>query len=264
MDLTPAGIRDYEACARYYDFKYQDKVKLKKNTRQDRSQEFLDTIQKVANYYLYKKQAFGDPTLNSLWNRWQRDWYGDMTAADIAKLQNSVQQRSKTGFSTRALQNLQLFFDDFKDIKGDQVFWLNEEYIVPILNQKASLTGKVDLVIRQKKEDTYHIYKWIDSTQTQSDWLYDIVAADYAFKYRYNFKGIKTRHFVWSFLGSKTGQTEISLERKDFQAMGYWADKLINDDVFMDRYGYSTYCKGCVYESKCLAWSVNEEKAATV
>lgn len=260
MEITPEQIRDYEACARYYDFKYHDKLNLKKNTRLQRTEEFEETIHRVANYYLYKKQAFGDPTLNSLWNRWQRDWYGDITAADIARMQNSVQQRSKTAYGTRALEVMQLFYDDFKDVKGDQVFWLNEDYIVPILKQKATLSGKVDLVVRDKKTNTFSIYKWINSTNIPSDWRYNLIAADYAFKYRYNFKDIKTRHFVWSFFGAKIGAAEIALESKDFASMGYWADEMINDKVFMDRYGYSTYCKTCPYEAQCLKWNLQQEE----
>lgn len=262
MEVTPQQIRDYEACARYYDFKYNDKLKERKNTRAARSQEFEDTIHKVANYYMYKKQAFGDPTLNSLWNRWQRDWYGDTTPVEIAKMQNSVQQNSKVAYSTRALEVMQVFYDDFKDVKGDQVFWLNEDYIAPILDKKAVLTGKVDLVIRQKKENRFHIYKWINSTEPLDSYTYELAAADYAFKYRYDFKDIETRHYVWSFYGSKIGKTEVQLEHKDFDTMGYWADQMINDEIFMHRYGYSTYCKGCPYETSCLRWQIPKKEKA--
>lgn len=260
MELTPAQIRDYEACARFYDFKHIQNLKERKGTRAARTAEFEEAIYRVINYFLYKKQAFSDPTLNSLWNRWQRDWYGDMTASDIAKMSNSIQQRSKTAYGTRALEVMKEFYDEFKNVRGDQIFWLNEDYIVPILDKKVNLTGKVDLVVRQKKEGRFHIYKWVNSLETANYWKYDLAAADYAFKYRYNFKNIETKHFTWSFLGAKIGSTEVELDRKDFQTMGYWADQITNDEIFMSRYGYSTYCKNCPFESACQHWELKNER----
>jgi len=256
MHLTPESIRDYEACPRYFDFKYgENAVPLKLNKRQQLSDEFLRTIQKVANFYLYKKQSFNDPTLKSLYNRWQRDWYEDATAADIATAQNSVQQRSKTSFGTRAMEVIKLIYKDFEGVSGDQIFWLNESYIVPILSQEAVLEGSVDLVIRQKELNRFHIFKWTNSSEAALTHQFDLAAAEYALRYRYDFKDMETRHYLWHFYGSKLGRQEVELERKDFDLMGHYAHQAANDYLFVPRFGYSTYCKSCPYTSKCVRWS---------
>lgn len=256
MQLTPEKIRDYEACPRYYDFKYgPDAVSVKLTKRQQLSDEFLKTIQKVANFYLYKKQSFNDPTLKSLYNRWQRDWYDNIKASDIATAQNSIQQRSKTSFGTRAMDVIKLIYQDFEDVSGDQVFWLNENFIVPILNQEAVLEGSVDLVIRQKEHNRFHIFKWADSNEPSYVHQFDFAAAEYALRYRYDFKEMDTKHYLWHFYGSKLGRQEVELEPKDFELMGYYGDQILKDDIFAPRFGYSTYCKSCVYSNKCVQWN---------
>lgn len=256
MNLTSDQIRDYEACPRYYDFKYGDSpVPVKLNKRQKMSEEFMDTIKKVGNFYLYKKQSFNDPTLRSLYNRWQRDWYKDLEAADVAKMQNSVQQRSRTSFGTRAMDVIQVLYDDFKEVGGDEVFWLNEDYIVPISNQENVIEGTVDLVIREKKTNTFHIFKWTESNTPIQTHKYDLAAAEYAFRYRYDFKEMNTKHYVWHFYGQQLGRQEIKLEKKDFDLMGYYASEIQKDDIFAPKFGYSTYCKGCSFTTKCQKWN---------
>jgi hypothetical protein len=265
MNITPEQVRDYEACPRFYDYSYGEEgagVKLSK--RQQLSAEFMDTIKRVANYYFYKKQAYNDPTLKSLYNRWQKDWFGDTTVSDIAKMQNSVQQRSRTSFSSRAVEIIKDLFEDFSDVTGDQVFWLNESYIVPILDQKAILEGTVDLVIRQKDKNRFHIFKWANSNESTQSWQYELAAAEYAFRYRYSSKEMDTRHYLWHLYGPRTGRQQIELEKKDFDLFGYNADKLVNDKLFVPRYGYSTYCKSCPYTSKCVKWQMPREEKTNV
>lgn len=262
MQVTPEAIRDYEACPRYYDFNYDDKgVGIDKmNKRQKLSFEYMEAIKRVANYYLFKKQGFSDPTLKSLYNRWQKDWFQNETVVDIMKMPNSIQQNSKTAFSTRASEIIKLFFRDFETVTGDQIFWLNEEYIVPILGKQATLKGKVDFVLRQKEKNTFHIFQWADSTKTSEHWRYNMTAAEYAFRYRYDFREMKTRHYLWNFYGTKPGRQEVSIETKDFKSMGYYADQMLNDDIMAPRYGYSTYCKSCPFERKCVKWQFPESE----
>lgn len=259
MHLTPEQITDYEACPRYYDFKYNnDMVKLKLNKRQKMSNDFLEALKKVANFYLYKKQSFNDPTLTSLYNRWQRDWYEGDEAIDIVKMQNSVQQRSKTAFGTRAMDVINSLYDDFSEVAGDQIFWLNETYSVPVNDQKNTLSGKVDLVLRQKEDNCYHIFKWADSNESIHKHKYDLVSAEYAFRYRYDFREMNTRHYLWYLYGNQLGRQEISLDKKDFKLMCYNSKKLSEDKQCVPRYGYSTYCKGCKFVNKCLKWDFDE------
>ena len=254
MHLTPEKIRDYEACARYYDFQYGEGAKpLKLTKRQQMSDDFLATIQKVANFYLYKKQSFNDPTLKSLFNRWQRDWYGDLTAVDIATMQNSVQQRSKTSFSSRAIEVIKLIYDDFESVSGDQVFLLNEDFLVPILDRQVNLAGTIDLVIREKEKNRYHIFKWADSSHPSHHYKYDLAASEYAFRIKYNMD-METRHYLWYFYGARLGRQEIKLEKKDFDLMGHYAHEIMNDEICAPRLGYSTYCKSCRYANRCAKW----------
>ena len=263
MEITPAGIKEYEACARYYDFKNgEDAISLKLGKRQELSEDFMRTVKKTANYYFYKKQAFNDPTLKSLYNRWQKDWFGDTTAAEIAQMQNSIQQRSKTAFSTRAVEVITLLFEEFKDVSGSQVFWLNESYSVPFVDKKAVLTGQVDLVLRQKEKNRYHIFKWAHSNEKSINWLYDLVSADYALRYRIQDPNATTRHYVWNFYGNKLGRVQVELEQKDFDLMAHYAEQLVNDELYVPRYGYSTYCKSCPYEKQCINWQMPKPEAA--
>lgn len=264
MNITPEQVRDYEACPRFYDYAYGESGKIKLNQRQKLSAEFMETMKRVANYYFYKRQAFNDPTLKSLYNRWQKDWFGDTTAADIATMKNSIQQRSKTSFSTRAVEVIKYLFEDFQDVSGDKIFWLNESYIVPILDKQAILEGTVDLVIRQKEKDRYHIFKWSNSVEPTQFWQYDLAAAEYAFRHRYNLKDAETKHYLWNFYGAKIGRQPVELETKDFDLFGYNADKLVEDKLFVPRYGYSTYCKSCPYSSKCVKWQMPKEGSRNV
>lgn len=255
MEVTPDQITDYEACPRFYDFKYNDEsTQGKSNKRKEESDKFLQTLSKVSNYYLYKKQSFSDPTLKSLYNRWQKDWYGDMSAKDIVTMQNSVQQRSKTSYSTRAMEVIRNIYSDFESVSGDQVFWLNEDYVVPILNQEGVLTGTVDLVLRQKEQNRFHIFRWADSTQPIHVHKYHMAAAEYALRYRYDFKEMNTRHYLWYLYGPKIGRKEVTTETKDFDLMGYFADQIRKDEFFVPRFGFSTYCKSCPYSTKCVRW----------
>lgn len=262
MKITPEQIRDYEACPRFFSYAHGEDGVIKLNKRQQLSSDFMETIKRVANYYFYKKQAFNDPTLKSLYNRWQKDWFGDVKAVDIAKMQNSVQQRSKTAFSTRAIEVIRQLFEDFENVSGDQIFWLNEGYVVPLLDKKTVLEGNVDLVVRQKEKDRYHIFKWANSTESAQHWQYELAAADYAFKYRYDNKDMDTRHYLWNFYGNKTGRQPVELEQKDFDLLSYNAEQLVSDELFVPRYGYSTYCKSCPYTNKCVKWKMPVKEGA--
>ena len=260
MKLTPEQIRDYEACPRFYDFAYGKKGVSKLTKRQQLSLEFMDTIKRVANYYFYKKQSYNDPTLKSLYNRWQKDWFGETTAVDIAKAQNSVQQRSRTAFSTRAVEVIKNLYEDFEDVKADQIFWLNESYVVPILDKRTVVEGNIDLVIRNKEKATYSVFKWAHSNESIQHWQNALVASDYAFKYRYNDMGMDVRHYLWNFYGSKIGRQRVEIEQKDFDLFTYHAQALVNDEVYASRLGFSTYCKSCPYTNKCIKWQMPKEE----
>jgi hypothetical protein len=265
MNITPEQVRDYEACPRFYDYSYgEGSVGVKLNKRQQLSAEFMETIKRVANYYFYKKQAFNDPTLKSLYNRWQKDWYGDTSAVDIAQMQNSIQQRSRTAFSSRAVEVIKELFEDFSDVTGDQIFWLNEDYIVPILKQETILEGTVDLVIRQKEKNRFHIFKWTNSNESTQSLQYELAAAEYAFRYRYSSKDMDTRHYLWNFYGQKIGRQQFQLEQKDYDLFAYNAHNLVHDKLFVPRFGYSTYCKSCPYTNKCVKWQMPKGERTSV
>jgi hypothetical protein len=263
MTIRPEQIRDYEACARYYDFKHNDKIKVRSNSRSLKSQTFLDTVYRVASFYVFKKQSYEDPSLTSLLNRWQKDWYGPETKAiDLAKAKNSVQQNSQTAYSTRAIETLKLFYEDFSDLKADELFWLNEEYVVPITDKKIPLGGKADLVTLRKRSKQIDIYQWGHTTISLDEWKYNLIGTEMALRHHHDLSEYTFKHHIWSFLGNSIGKRTFTLEQKDFDLMMYWLEQMQDDEIYASRFGHVVLCKTCPYAGKCNNWKFPKKEVA--
>lgn len=258
--FTPQRIKDYESCERYYDFLYNDELKVRSNNRALQAEKFHEAVFRVASHYMFRRQSMEDPSLKSLHNRWQKDWYGEMTSKDIAGMSNPISQKSHTSYGTTAAAALERFHKYFKDASGSDIFWINESFVVPITENQWPLEGKVDLVVRKEDPKELFVYKWASSTHGVEYWNYELLSAGLALRNLPKYSDYSIRYFVWLFTGPSIGAREVQVEAKDYHLMTYWIKKMAEDTVMPSRFGLLKKCDVCPFKNPCQKWDITEKE----
>lgn len=263
--LTAEALKDFRICALHYELKHEKKLDTSPNIRERRVNRFDETVKKVCTFFLYKKQAYAEPSYQALLNRWQKLWFAEGTSAsDIAALKNEILWGNDTSYTTQAAVAFLKFFEEFADKQGTQVLLVDEKFCVP-LGKEIALEGSFDLVTREQDPDGvfhYKIYKWITNNLKKpiTYWAFDFAVQAYAFKYRNNNKPLRTSYYLWDFGSTVPGAKEIEIEKDDLDSISYWAELLNSTEIFVPRRGLTSLCKSCPFDKECRNWHFPEKQ----
>jgi hypothetical protein len=263
--VTAESLKDFQVCTRYYDYKFNDNLEVKKNIRQKRVARFGETIRSIATFFFYKKQAFSEPSYQALEHRWQKLWFKeDTTIVDIATARNEILWESDISYTTQAAAALISFHEDFYNRLDLEVVMIDESFTVPVTNEVA-VEGVFDVVLREKKSNNtykYHIYKWVtsDLKKPVSFWLFDFAILNHAFRYRNNNKKLDVNFYIWDFGSTIPKAKQVEIEDDDMDSMYYWCKQVTKENEFVPKRGLTPYCKSCAFDEPCSNWSFKEVK----
>lgn len=267
LELTVDAIRDYEACGLYHKYRYIDGYPVVLSEPDKFGLRYEEIMRKVLAFYFYKQQAGAAPSFNALINRWERLWFPkEMTAYDIS-VKRTPQAKTfvyqdHVSYSNQASGALLKFYEQFSQHIGDPI-QIEDKYFVP-LSKEVKLHGRFDLVLRFK--DDIRIYKWLlkGRRPSQAVSTMDFAALMYAFHYRNSKSTLKPKYFLYDLAsGIEKPLTQMHPTEHDVESLLYWA-RQIHQGTYVPRRGFSTYCRGCQFDSPCQEfqdWPNNAESS---
>lgn len=249
------AIKDFQLCARLYDYRYQDKVPETVMSRELAAQRYANTLRRVVAFFFYKRQAGITPSVNALLNRWEKLWFPkNMTAYDLAIEQHETWHNNLASFTTSAAASIMQFHEDFSNINADPIL-VEEPYDIPLTNE-IKLQGSLDLVLRTtNKEYMVVMLSGQQKRPPMSSLLFDFAAMRYAFQYRSREKNPNVQYSLYDLGSAKPGFFEATPSVNDVKALIYWAKEIQSTDLFVPRRGFSAHCKGCSFDEPCSKWN---------
>lgn len=247
--LSVNAIHDYRVCELYYDFKYVEKEYAPELGRELNAQKFENTLKKIVSFFFYKRQDGVVPSYNSLLNRWEKLWYPKETDAyDLAVEKHEIQWGNNASYTTAATAALLQFYEDFSGDPSVPIL-IDDKFLIPI-DKQTRLAGSIDLVLRFK--DTYHVIKWSarQVRPTKSKMVLDFAAQKMAFDYR-NDTPKQVKYSMYDLGSTRAGFVPVNPKMKDVDALKFWAQDIIDTNVYVPRRGFTTYCKSCPYDAQC-------------
>lgn len=254
LTLTPESIKDFQTCARLYDYRYNDQLYEPIHQRALMAERFENILKKVVAFYFYKKQGGSVPSYSALLNRWERLWFPkEMTAYDLAVEQQETVSGNLATYSNDAATALLKFYEDFTD-DPSQPLLIDEAFTVPV-RREIRLQGRFDLVLRFK--DHYKIIKWSASSRRPSlgTLNIDFATLKYAFDYRNIAKDLNITYGLYDLASSKPGFVKVEVEKEDVDGLKFWTGEIFDEKVYPSRRDLTQYCKVCPhYEKPCAQW----------
>lgn len=248
-NLTIDAVRDFQACELYYKYKYIDKRSTPHVSRDIMARKFENTLKRVASFFFYKKQAGSVPSYNAILNRWEKLWFPkNMTAYDLAVEQHEAAHGNIASYSNIAAASLEHFHDEFADDPSDPLL-IDEEYTIPI-RPDLRIKGSIDIVLRNKSQ--YRVIKWLSKKPRSIDpIMMDVAAMRLAFEYR-NDDSKNVSYECYDLSSARNPYFKIEQPTKaDVNALVYWAQEAVDTNLYVPRRGFTTYCKGCPFDSPC-------------
>lgn len=243
-------------CARLHDFRYNDGLYEPINPRVVMADRFEDTIKKVVAFFFYKKQGGSVPSFSALLNRWERLWFPKGTTAyDIATEQHEIAYKNLASYSTEAQAALMNFHDQFANDDGEP-FLIDDKFIVP-LNNSIKLEGTFDLVLRYRQSKNFLIFKWFAGGKKpgMSTFEVDFSVLKHAFDYKtQTIQGYDKIYGLYDLASSSPGFIPSTVDTEDVNALKYWANAILDEDVYPSRRGLISYCKTCPFDKECQEW----------
>ena len=249
------AIKDYQLCARMYDYRHQDQLPEAIYARDLMSERYQNTLQQVVSFFFYKKQGGYIPSVNSLLNRWERLWFPkNITAYDISIEQHETWHRNESSYTTAATASILQFHEDFSKLNVDPLV-IEEAYDVPI-GKTIKLQGKFDYILRTKNKEymVIHLSSKL-KRPPMSALAFEFAAMRYAFNYRMGEAAPSVKYYMYDLGSAKPGFVEAKPLDSDVRALIYWAKELESTKLFVPRRGFSAYCRGCPFDKQCSEWN---------
>lgn len=258
ITITASDLKNFRTCELLYEYRRNPDLKEYVHPRFRRQMDYEATIRKIASFFFYKKQAYAEPSYQALLNRWQKLWFNsETTALDIATAQHEIMWDNESSYTSQAAMALLEFYEDFANKPHQQVVLSDEPFLVPF-NKEVVFSGSFDLVLREKNQlvDKYIVYKWsgYQKRMTMESWLFDFALLDYAFSYRNDFKRLDVEYKLWNFGSIQPGPIHYEMSQDDRAALGYWANRIADTEVFVPKRGLISYCKQCPFDDACSKW----------
>jgi hypothetical protein len=262
IQITTQQLKDFQTCARLYDYRYNQKLSETIGIRTLNSTRFENTIKGIAHYFFYKKQAGITPSYASLLNRWEKLWFPKgASSQDIIYEQHETLYGNASSLTTKAAAVLLGLFQTFGEMDIIPI-GIDEEFIAPI-NTNISIKDRFDLIYY--KDGNIHVLKWMFNYKLKYQHTY---ALDFSVmqiginnKFGSKVKNVKLGYF--DLMDQKSSFNQFSIEKADTDAIGYWCDSLLEEKVFPSRRGLTSYCKSCPFDKPCSKWTSWNKKEKT-
>lgn len=261
LTVTPESIKDFQTCARLYDYRYNDGDKEFISRRDLLAARYENTLKKIVSFFFYKKQGGYVPSYSALLNRWERTWFPkDMSAYDIAVEQHESAYGNLASYSNDATTALLSFYETFAEDKGEP--FLIDEQVVVSISDDIRLETNFDLVLRYREHNLFRIIKWSGKKRkpTAASLMTDFAAIKYAFDMKNRGRGISTSYGFYDLASSRPGFHSVDVDENDINTLLYWARDMDKEDVFPSRRDLTAYCKVCpYYDGPCKDWVLPEK-----
>lgn len=256
--LTATSIKDYQVCALLYDYRHVRSLYEPIHGRDILANRYEDTLKKVISFFFYKKQSGNTPSYNSIINRWEKLWFPkEMTAYDIAVEQHESWHGNLVSYNTDAAVALMKFHEDFAESDWDPL--LIEEKFLVALSREIRVSGSFDLVLRKGKNHKVVKYSGRLRRPTINSLLIDFAILRHAFESRNDTKK-SVDYFLYDIGSSKPGFVKANPTQKDLNALHYWANDMVNSEIYAPRRGLTAHCKGCSFDKPCSSWNEYPKK----
>jgi hypothetical protein len=253
LTLDAAAIKDFQICARLYDYRHNEKMYERIERRDLMAQRFENTLKKIVSFFFYKKQGGTIPSYSALLNRWERLWFPkDMTGYDLTIEKLEPNHHNLASYGKEAAIALMKFYEDFAEDPG-LPFLIDEKFEVPI-TRDIRINGYFDLVLRYK--DSHRVLLWSAKMRRPSisSVMVDFTIMKMAYEYRNQGKSVPTEYGMYDLTSAKPGFVPIEAKKEDENALKYWAVEAFNTEIFAPRRGLTYYCKTCPFDSPCSEW----------
>jgi hypothetical protein len=256
-------IKDFQVCARLYDYRHKEKLPEKVGSRDLVSQRFENTLKSIVNFYFYKKQSGTAPSYASLLNRWEKMWYPkDTTAYDITHEQHESFYGNNASLTTKAAAALLGICENFGSAEIIPMA-IDEDFMVDI-NEHVAVSDKFDLIYHHNGK-TY-VVKWVFNIKFKKEYLYstDFAVLNKGFWNRYGSKIAKTEFGYYDLLNPKPNFTKFETKREDVETLSAWCTALRDEKFFLPKRGMISYCTQCPFDTPCSKWKLDTEKEINV
>lgn len=252
LNLTVDAVKNYQICARLYDYRHDDVVYEPLPNEKLVDIRYENTLKNVLTFLFHKKQSGSPPTYDFLVKKWEKLWFPpETTVQDIMSMKTGTKDNynlpAGSAIGVRALGNV---YNNFIDDDAVPLL-IDEEYVVA-LDKQIVLKGKFDLVLKYK--DRYNVIKWgarISKTQPSS-LLLDFAALKYAFEYRNQDKNLEKVTYSFVDLSLPTYKPlKFDILQDDIETLKYWSKAILSDDIYIPRRGLTTHCKTCAFDVPC-------------
>lgn len=257
--VTSKQLKDFQICARLYDYRHIDQIPERISGRDLYSQRFENTLKSVVNFYFYKKQSGSAPSYSSLLNRWEKLWYPkNTTAQDIAQEQHESAYGNNASLTTKAAAALLGVVENFSDTAIIPMA-IDEDFFVSI-NNPVTLYDSFDLIY--SLNGTTYVVKWVFNAKFKKEYLYttDFAILNVAYLNRYGQKINNTKFGYYDLLNSKNNFTQFETKKEDIEVLKAWCDQLKEEKFFLPKRGMISYCSSCPFDSQCAKWTINKTK----
>jgi len=260
--VTSKQLKDFQICARLYDYRHVDQLPEKILGRDLYSQKFENTIKSIVNFYFYKKQSGAAPSYASLLNRWEKLWYPkNTTAQDIAQEQHESAYGNNASLTTKAAAALLGVIENFADTAIIPMA-IDEDFFVSI-NNPITIYDSFDLIY--SLNETIYVVKWVFNTKFKKEYLYttDFAILNLGYSNRYGQKIKKTKFGYYDLLNSKSNFTEFETKKEDIDVLKAWCNQLKEEKFFLPKRGMISYCASCPFDSPCSKWNINKAQESS-
>ena len=251
--LTVEGIKDFQVCSLFYDYRHQRGEIEAINNRELMAQRFRNVLLRIVTFYFYKKQSGLTPSYNAILNKWERYWFPkEMDAYDIAVEQHTVSHGNLTQYSNIAAVGLLKMYEDFDD-KTIEPLLISEPFSVPLASDIV-LEGTFDLVFRHAGHHTVVKFSTSKRRPTEANLQMDMAALRIAWEYR-NGPSKPARYYLYDLASARPGLLNMDPDDEVVDNLKFWARMIRDSDIFFPRRGLTTYCKGCPFDAQCSKWA---------
>jgi len=254
LELSVASIKDFQICARLYDYRHAQELTEKIYSRDLYTKRFESTIKNIIFYFWYKKQGGNTPSYVSLLNRWEKLWFPkDMSSYDIITEQHESAYGNIASLTSKAASLLLNFYDEYKDTSIIPI-GIDEDYICTF-NKETKVQDKIDLIYRLN--DKNYVVKFLFNYRNKNNYTYQI---DFSFMY----ESFRNRHpdkidsAVFGYvdlLATNIKFEEYKPSMEDIDSLEYWCESILSEKVFPSRRGLIPYCKTCPFDDPCSKWN---------
>ena len=250
--LSVDAVKDYEVCELFYEYRYEHQEHEPILGREILAQRFENTLKRVASFFFYKKQGKATPSYNALLNRWQKLWFPEGTSAyEVATEQHETAHGNIASYSNAAAAALLQFHEDFADSDAEAIM-IDEKFLIP-MGRDLRLEGVIDLVLRHKGR--YKVIRWSARQRrpTTASLSLEFAALKMAFEYR-NESNKKATYALYDLASTRPGLVPMYPSEDDVNALTFWSKHIDENKLYVPRRGFTTYCRGCVFDEQCAKW----------